>query len=203
MKIAKPLFFIFLIMILSNATYSQQKGNKSNNSNQSQQIAMKTLPMKPENMAGILLYDSDEVIKKIKLKDLSKQILIEEAIEIYNNSISEIKAFNYQIFDEVKIYLDNARNEAKINNDKFLMKEASHNAKKMLQPVQNKVKEHHVTLNFTMENILTNKQYGKWDKYQKKKHAELKPATNNNYQMNSQSGGKGKGNGSGKGKKSY
>jgi len=200
MKKAKLLFFTFLIVILSNSIYSQKRGNGSNHSNQSMSSAMKTMPIKPENMAGILMYDTDEVIKKLKIKESSKQVLIEDIIDTYNNSISEVKAFNNQLFDEVKIYLDNARNEAKINNDKFLMKEASHNAKEMLKPVQEKVKEHHEVLNFAMKNILTDKQFSKWNKYQKKKHAELKPSSNNNSQM--KSGGNGKGSGQGKGRNS-
>ena len=51
-----------------------------------------------------------------------------------------------------------------------------------------------------MKNILTDKQFSKWNKYQKKKHAELKPSSNNNSQM--KSGGNGKGSGQGKGRNS-
>ncbi|NOQ91893.1 MAG: hypothetical protein GQ552_04160 [Flavobacteriaceae bacterium] len=199
MKKVKLLFFTFLIVILSNSIYSQKRGNGSNQSNQNMSSAMKTMPIKPENMAGILLYDTDEVIKKLKIKESPKQVLIEDAIDSYNNNISEVKAFNNQLFDEVKIYLGNARNEAKINNDKFLMKEASQNAKEMLKPVQEKVKKHHEILNFAMENILTDKQFSKWNKYQKKKFAELKPSSSNNSQMKSG----GKGSGQGKGRNSY
>lgn len=200
MKKEKLLFFTFLIVILSSSIYSQKRGNGSNHSSQNQSSTMRTVPLKPENMVGILLYDSDKVIKKLKIKESSKQMQIENAIDIYNNRISEIKAFNNQLFDDVKIYLDNAREKSKINNDKFLIKEANQNARKMLKPVQERVKGHHDVLNFTMGEILTEKQYLKWNKYQKKKRAALKPATANN-QMNS--GGKGKGNGQGKGKMSY
>lgn len=99
---------LILFCILGNATslFSQQKGNKQNSSRQGQGSQMAQPLMNPENMAGIFIYDSDEVLKKIKVNETTKQQVLTKAITKYNNKINELKAFNYETFTNVKTFLD-------------------------------------------------------------------------------------------------
>jgi hypothetical protein len=137
----------------------------------------------PENMAGILLYDSDEIIKKIKVKSSSQQTTIIKAISKYNNKINEIKAFNFETFTKVKTFLDKERNETMLNRDNLAMKEAKIEADEMLFPIREKVQEQQTIINTVFEKELSPKQYSTWLKYQEKKQNGLKSKTPENTQM--------------------
>ena len=137
----------------------------------------------PENMAGILMYDSDEVIKKLKIKDLPQQTSVIKAISKYNNKINEIKAFNFETFAKVKTFIDKQINEAMVNRDNIAMKEAKIQVDEMLLPIREKVQEQQMIINTVFEKELSAKQYSTWLKYQEKKQNGLKPKTPENTQM--------------------
>ncbi len=177
--------FLILVCILGNATtlFSQQKGNKQNSSKQSQGNNMMQSQINPENMAGILMYDSDEVLKKVKVKNATQQALITKTLSKYNNKINEIKAFNYETFSNVKTFLAKKNNEAMLNQDNITLKDAKIQANEMLKPIREKVQEQQVLMNSIFKKQLTPKEYNSWIKYQEKKHNELKPKTSENMQM--------------------
>lgn len=176
---------LIFVCIVGNSTslFSQQKGNKQNSSQQGQGGEMMQPQMNPENMAGILMYDSDEVIKKVNIKNAPQQTLVAKAISKHNNKINEIKTFNFETFTKVKTFLDKKKNEAMLNRDNIAMKEARIQANEMLLPIREKVLEQQALINTLFEKELTAKQYGTWLKYQEKKHNELKPKTPENQQM--------------------
>ncbi|OGS74219.1 MAG: hypothetical protein A3F91_03965 [Flavobacteria bacterium RIFCSPLOWO2_12_FULL_35_11] len=200
----KTTLLLILFCILGNATtlFSQQKGNKQNSSHQGQGSQMAQPQMNPENMAGIFMYDSDEVLKKIKVKETTKQQVITKAITKYNNKINELKAFNYETFSNVKTFLDKKRNEAMLNQDNLTLKDAKIQANEMLKPIREKVQEQQVFINSIFKTALTPKEYNSWLKYQEKKHNELKPKTPENSQMQG-SGQRSKGSGQKQGMKAY
>lgn len=196
--------FLILVCILGNATtlFSQQKGNKQNSSKQSQGNNMMQSQINPENMAGIFMYDSDEVLKKIKVNETTKQQVITKAITKYNNKINELKAFNYETFSNVKTFLDKKRNEAMLNQDNVTMKDDKIQANEMLKPIREKVQEQQSLINSIFKTALTPKEYNSWLKYQEKKHNELKPKTPENSQMQG-NGQRSKGSGQKQGMKAY
>lgn len=196
--------FLILVCILGNATtvFSQQKGNKQNSSHQVQGNQMGQAQMNPENMAGIFMYDSEDVLKKIKIKETKKQQVITKAITKYNNKINELKAFNYETFSNVKTFLDKKRNEAMLNQDNVTLKEAKIQANEMLKPIIEKVQKEQAFINSIFKTALTPKEYNSWLKYQEKKHNELKPKTSENTPMQG-SGQRSKGGGQKQGMNRY
>lgn len=200
----KTTLILILVCILGNATtlFSQQKGNKQNSSNQGQDNQMGQPQMNPENMAGIFMYDAEDVFKKIKVKETTKQQVITKAITKYNNKINELKAFNYETFSNVKTFLDKKRNEAMLNQDNVTMKDAKIQANEMLKPIREKVQEQQSLINSIFKTALTLKEYNSWLKYQEKKRNELKPKTPENSQMQG-NGQRSKGSGQKQGMKGY
>ena len=129
----------------------------------------------PENMSEIFMYDTDEAIKKVKIKKEQKQIIIIKAISIYNNKINEIKTFNYLTFNEIKSLITKKINEAKLTKDYRPLAEVRVKVDEMLDPIKEKVKEQRTKLNSTVEKALSTKQYKSWLKYEKLQLKRLKP----------------------------
>ena len=126
-------------------------------------------------MAGIISYDFDEVIKKLKIKKTPTKNIVSKAITTHNNKINELKTFNYETFNNVKSFLTKKRNEAKLSRDFTIMREARMKANEMLAPIRNKVISQKNILNATLKKELSEKQFKKWLKYQQGKLKELKP----------------------------
>lgn len=192
-KISLILIFVCIIGN-SSILFSQQSGNKQNSSQQGHGGEMIQPQINPENMAGILMYDSDEVTKKLNVKNTQQQTLIVKTISKHNNKINEIKTFNFETFTKVKTFLDKKKNEAMANRDNIAMKEAKIQANEMLLPIREKVQEQQALINTIFEKELSPKQYNTWLKYQEKKHNELNPKTLENSQMQG-SGQRSKGSG--------
>ncbi|AMC10788.1 hypothetical protein Lupro_05830 [Lutibacter profundi] len=161
---------LIFILFFSTTLFSQQRGNHGNSS-------QKAMPQKinPKNMAGIISYDFDEVIKKLKIKETPIKNIVSKAITTHNNKINELKTFNYEIFNNVKSFLTKKRNEAKLSRDFTIMTEARMKANEMLAPIRDKVITQKSILNTTLKKELSEKQFKKWLKYQQGKLKELKP----------------------------
>ena len=155
-----PFYFTFFFIFSTNTILFAQQG--SNNVN-------------PKNMVGIIMYDSDEAIKKIKLKKEPKKIIVKKSISIYNNKINEIKTFNYLVFNDVKSFITKKTNEVKLTNDYRSMKEARLKIQEMLDPIRTKIKVQDSILNTNLEKELTAKEYKNWKKYQKIQLKKLQP----------------------------
>ncbi|PHS51022.1 MAG: hypothetical protein COB01_11440 [Lutibacter sp.] len=131
----------------------------------------------PENMVGIMMYDSDEVIKKIKVKKEPKRTNVLKSISVYNNKINEIKIFNYLTFNNVKTFISKKINEAKLTGDYRSMRDAQLKVQEMLDPIRSKIKVQDSILNENLEKELTPKEYKNWTKYRKSQIQKLKPKT--------------------------
>ncbi|WP_457610111.1 hypothetical protein [Lutibacter sp.] len=161
---------LIFILFFNTPIFSQQRGNHGNSSQQAAQ--QKIIP---ENMAGIISYDIDEVIKKLKIKKTPTRNIVSNAISTHNNKINELKTFNYETFDNVKSFLTKKRNEAKLSRDFTILKEARMKANEMLAPIRKKVIAQKNILNTTLKKEFSEKQFKKWLKYQQNKLKELKP----------------------------
>jgi len=195
------ILFTFLLTFTS-VLFSQQRGNHSQQNSQNNQMSQKAI--NPENMARIIMYDYDEVIKKLKVKKVPKKSVVISAILKHNNKINEIKTFNYETFDDVKSFLTKKRNEALLNRDFSTMRESQMTANEMLAPIKAKVMRQKTMLNTTFENELTEKQYKTWLKYQQSELKKLNPkAPQSQQQKSSQGSKKGSGQKRGMGRKGY
>ena len=159
MKFTPFYFTLFFIFSINTVLFAQQGSSNVN----------------PENMAGIIMYDSDEAIKKIKLKKEPKKIIVKKSISIYNNKINEIKTFNYLVFNDVKSFIIKKTNEVKLTKDYRSMKEARLKIQEMLDPIRTKIKVQDSILNTNLEKELTAKEYKNWKKYQKIQLKKLQP----------------------------
>ena len=154
----------------------------------------------PENMVGIIMYDSDEVIKKIKIKKEPKRTNILKSISVYNNKINEIKIFNYLTFSNVKTFISKKINEAKLTGDYRSMPDAQLKVQEMLDPIRSKIKIQDSILNTNFEKELTAKEYKNWIKYKKGQIKKMKPKapqraqrTQSQYRPQNQRNGYGRG----------
>jgi len=186
MKLLKNYILVTFFLTFTTVLLSQQKAPKVN----------------PELMAGIIMYDADEAIKKIKIKKEPQKFSTFKAISFYNNKINEIKTFNYLVFNDVKSFITKKTNEVKLTNDYRSMKEARLKIQEMLDPIRSKVKVQDSILNTNLEKELTAKQYKKWVKYKKIQLKKLQPKAPERPQSQRNSQGIGR-RGQGQGQRRY
>ncbi len=200
MKQLKNNILLTIFLTFSAVLFSQQRGSSQNSSQQQGQGSQMTQPkVNPQNMARIITYDYEVVIKKLKIKEALLKTVVMQAIYKHNNKINEIKTFNYKTFDDVSNFLTKKRSEAMLNRDFNTMEESQMLANEMLAPICEKVLLQKNTLNTTFEKELSEKQYKKWLKYQEtelKKLSPITPQTQNN-QQSQRNGGRQQGMGRG------
>ncbi|MCF6181617.1 hypothetical protein [Lutibacter sp.] len=158
--------FIIIFILTSTIAFSQQKGSHSGNGN---------FHVNVKKLAGIVPYDSDEVIKRIKVKKSENKIIVEQAIDKYNQKINELKIFNTDIFTSVKLFINQKSQEAKLSNDINILKEAKIKVDETLQPLKDKVAKAQNVLDKEFKIRLNAKQLKAWSKYVKRKKEALKP----------------------------
>jgi len=176
MKQIKNNILLAFLLTFSTVLFSQQRGNSQNSSRQQGQGSqMIDTKVNPQNMARIIMYDYEAVIKKLKIKKAPLKTVVMHAIYKHNNKINEIKTFNFETFDNVSKFLTKKRSEAVLNRDFNTMKESQMQAIEMLAPIREKVLSQKNTLNTTFKKELSAKQYKTWLKYQKAALKKLNP----------------------------
>ncbi|MBT8316958.1 MAG: hypothetical protein HKP59_04985 [Lutibacter sp.] len=195
MKFQKASFLLLMFVHLSTVLFSQQRGNRQNVPQQSQSTATSAQEVSPQNMAGLIMYDNEVVIKKLKIKTASKKTLVTQAISKHNAKINELKTFNFETFDKVKFFLAKKRNEAMANRDFRTMREAQMQAQEMLAPIKTKVRVQKNMLNETFEQELSEKQNKTWLKYQQAELKKLNPRAQEKQQTQRNSQGSRRGQG--------
>lgn len=187
MKLSIISFILILMLSFNTSIFSQQRNSSG----------IKTPKVNPENMVGIMMYDSDAVIKKIKLKKEPKKTNVLKFIAAYNSKINEIKTFSYLTFNDVKTFITKKDNEFKLTKDYRSMNDARLKVKEMLDPIRSKIIIQDSILNANLEKELTAKEYKNWVKYQKVQVKKLKPKApqrpQTQYQPQSQRNGYGRG----------
>lgn len=174
---------LVIVFTFSTVLFAQQRGGRGNSSHQQGQGSqMAEAKINPQNMAGIIMYDSKKVVKKLKIKEAPLKTAVTQAISKYNNKINEIKTFNNEAFNDVNKFLTHKRSEAMQTGDFSAMKESRMQANKMLAPIRKKVVSQKNILNTTLEKELSEKQYTSWIKYQEGELKKLNPNTRNNQQ---------------------
>lgn len=172
---------------------------------------------KATEAAGVFTYDSDEAIKKIKIKkDKDLVVNARKAIANYNRKINEIELLNKDNFDTLNVFM-NAMKKARQSNrgqnrgsqqmgygnennrgmsdENEGMRDIMRSIREKIDIVKNEVKQEENKLNGTLENLLNEKQYKKWLKYQEdvKEEQNPKPKSNNQNGSQMRSGGGGQG----------
>jgi len=188
----KVLLFLVVIFQL-NITVAQRGQRKGNQTQMQQQMSVKAF--KAENAANILFYTPAKIFKKLKIKDKNKKYQIKKSINTYNRNITEIRFLNSERLNEITVYVNEKRKEALERRDFQEMKAIQSNIREKLRPIKKDVKKAEERLNYRMKELLSEKKYKKWIKYQRAKKKKINPQVENKGKQQSKKKKKGKGNG--------
>ena len=170
------------------------------------QQKQETIPeFNASQVAGIFKYDVDEAIKKIKIKKDKKLIQgVSRAIGTYNIKMDEIALLNKDNFDTLNVYVNTtlkskrgqkvsqqmgSNNDSRREGSDSKMGDPKELIKAKIDPAKVAVKKEVQNLNKTLEALLSDKQYGKWLKYQEKVKEDNQPKTPSNSSQGDQQGG--------------
>jgi hypothetical protein len=181
---------IVIALLLLNSIYFYAQppgGGNGRRSPQNQQRGgeeREVKAFKASDVAGIIYYDIDNVFKKIKIKNNKTKISVKESLKHYNSKIKEISFLNSDKFNDLDKLVNSMRN----SNSKPLnsnVEGAENNrsggvnirqkVRKILRPIREKVNQEERILNESLENVLNEKQFKKWLKYQKKEKESIQP----------------------------
>lgn len=171
---------IVLVMLISLTVFGQPPGGGGQQNRGNQPGSQKeVLKFNASDAAGIFYYDTQEVVKKAKVKDQELQSKINNALKIYNHNIRQIAFVNTEKFDELDVIMNN------IDKQSFSQpaEEGNNTREKIglvIRPIRAEIKVCEIELNKTLESFLTEKQLKKWFKYQKKKKESLFPGGSKN-----------------------
>lgn len=169
----KKILFI-LIAFLTLNVFAQPPGGRgrrgdgqgpSSNNNQ------KAQKFNASNVAGIFYYDIEKAIKKTKVKKEEKQLSVKKIIKNYNLKIKEISFLNSQKFSDLNLVV-NSGSKNILPEERMKMRKK---VNEIIRPIRDEIHELEKELNNNLEEVLTEKQFKKWLKYQKTQREKLMP----------------------------
>ena len=170
----KKVFFI-VVLLFSIGISAQPPGGGGGRSQQNQNRQggeeREIKKFKASDVAGIFYYDTEKVVKKLKVKKEEKQSLITKALRNYNFKIKEILFLNSEKFSDLDV-LVNSMPKGKDNDARLELREK---VEEIIRPIRDSVHENEKELNLILKDLLSEKQFKKWLKYQKNKKESLKP----------------------------
>jgi len=192
----KTLYSI-IFSLLVTVSFSQmrgggmKRGGHGRNGQGMQQQEMQGFNI--NRMAGIVMYDENKVLKKLKIKDLKKAQKIRTYIRDYNKKMEGLKLKYYKEIKTAKAMAEAKRKEAMQKQDREIMRDARSEIREKLAPVRNEAKQYQNLLNEKMEKILSEKKLKKWKKYVSSRHKKQSVNLSNNNSSNARRKGKGMG----------
>ncbi|MBT4919337.1 MAG: hypothetical protein HON09_07690 [Flavobacteriaceae bacterium] len=117
--------------------------------------------------ARIITYDTEKVIKKLKITEDSISKEISKYMATYNNEMNNLLLLHSKTLADLEKEFDKNVKIAIQNRDRSQMSGMKIKIKKIIPPIRYEVFEHEKVLNEALESILTEKQNNKWLKYQK------------------------------------
>mgnify|MGYP006165723893 CR=1 FL=1 len=171
---------IVLLLILGCAFSAQaQYGNGQRNGqrqqrqrpmNQTTQKAPKP-KFKVEKYLGIVIYDIKKAAKKSNIKLSSKKgEEFSTVLTKYNKDIKDITRINSFLLRSTKEMVENYQKNAIKSGDFSNQIKVQKKMNESLKPISNTIKEEDKKLDKTMNFLLSEKQYKKWIRYNKKKY---------------------------------
>jgi|GEM_PF-4924952 len=160
--------FTLIILCVSLPTQAQSMSNR-NYSNTSRNSYQEPQKYSAEREAGILRFDTEEVLKKLKIKPEDEETAkITAILKVYDDKIENIQLMYRAIFREVDQTVEAKTDELRSSNNPETFKALQAYIVKNVTPVQEQVNPIVEDLRKGMEGILTAKKYQKWMKYQKR-----------------------------------
>lgn len=115
----------------------------------------------PATIAGLKLYDKDEVFKKLKIRKASQKSEIGGLIDSYNSNIEQLKGENLGIL----IKLGSDMKSIFSNKDFKLLWDARSDFKDQVKMVRDQSKVYHDKFETELTETLKNRKEKKWFKY--------------------------------------
>ncbi len=186
----KHLFFATLLLV-SSFIFSQGMRNGGGGMNQqNRQGATRAVQeFNASDAAGIFYYETDEVIKKIKVKDDQLKFKVKKALSNYNFKIKEIAFLNSVKLNDLDKLMAAMRDSQPTNlQDNSSNSDERQNMRKaigkVIRPIKDEILSNEEVLNKTLEEILSEKQNKKWLKYQNNIKESLQPKRPDNNGQN-------------------
>lgn len=132
-----------------------------------------------KEFAGLQSFDSEVVIKAIKLKTEEEKENLKSLFMVYNSRIKEIEKEHLLLIETTELETRIKEKKAIENKNIKEMMEAKRSASISLEPVTNKAIEAKKTLNKELEASLPEKYFKKWIKYFEKNNKNKPPLLEN------------------------
>ncbi|SDS52503.1 hypothetical protein SAMN05216503_3339 [Polaribacter sp. KT25b] len=167
---------ILLIILFSAFAAEAQYGNGYGSQQRRRQSdMMQTQEKAPEpnfeieKYLGIVIYNIEKAAKKTKIKLSSKEgKLFSKALTEYNKDIKDITRINSFLLRSTKETVENFQKVSAKSGDFSNRTEVIKTMNDNLKPISNTLKKEDIKLDATMKSILSEKQYKKWIKYNRK-----------------------------------
>lgn len=161
----------FLLIIIISINISAQVGGRRSVNNQIPQA--QTTPKAPEfkvkRYVGIVKYDVEKIIKKLTIKKGSKQWReFEDGLNIYNRNIYQIETINNFTLGNTKELFEKFQQKVIETGDLSDQQKVQQKLAENLKPVIDAITIEDKKLNDKIIKILSEKQYRKWVRYNKK-----------------------------------
>ena len=171
----KKLCILFLTLS-SFITYSQMGGMNRQNQRQRQRQQMPQTPREPpkfnykiEKYLGIVIYNIEKAAKKSKVKLKSEEgKKFFSILTAYNKDIKDIRRINSFTLRSTKEMVENFQRNAQKTGDASGQKKIQETMMESLKPISETLKTEDLKLDKTMKELLSEKQYKKWIKYNRK-----------------------------------
>jgi hypothetical protein len=171
----KKVILLFIILV-SHSTYSQfGNRNQGNRQNMRQRQMTETPRQAPEfkyeveKYLGIVVYDIEQAAKKSKIKltsDTGKTF--STTLTAYNRDIKDLRRINSFTLRSTREMVENFQRNAQKTGDASDQKKVQETMAENLKPISNVLKIKDLELDKKMKTILSDKQYEKWVKYNRK-----------------------------------
>ncbi|TXD52766.1 MULTISPECIES: hypothetical protein [unclassified Polaribacter] len=164
---------ILFLTLSSFITHSQFRGG--NQQNRRQQEMTQTPREAPkfkyevEKYLGIVIYDIEKAAKKSKIKlssDVGKKF--SNTLTAYNKEIAAIRRINSFTLRSTKEMVENFQANAQKTRDASGQKKIQETMMESLKPISEILKKKDLQLDSTISDLLTERQYKKWVKYNRK-----------------------------------
>ena len=165
------LFLILGCAITAEAQYGYRNNNQRRRQNQAIQPSQKTaksdFPIK--KYLGIVVYDVEKTAKKSSIKLSSKEGKeFSKVITKYNKDIKDITRINSFLIKSTKDLVDQFQDRSRETGDYSNQQKIQLKMAENLKPISETLKEEDTKLDKTIKELLSEKQYKKWIKYNKK-----------------------------------
>lgn len=171
----KKIIILFIALICYSSYGQFGNRNQGNRQNQRQRQMTQTPREQPkfkyevEKFLGIVIYDIEKSAKKSKIKLSSKEgKIFSKTLMAYNKEIKAIRRINSFTLRSTREMVENFQRNAQKTGDAAGQKKIQETMMASLKPISKILKVKDLTLDKTLKNLLSAKQYKKWIKYNRK-----------------------------------